>query len=97
MYLYRIVLDVYNSRSTARGARVVTYAEGWDRASALRRLGAIKIARDGTVSDDRRWPGVDNLPAGPYAPRVLPEWQRVSVRAVRKRGTPRILWETESA
>lgn len=96
MYTYRIVLDAYDSRSSARGARVVTYAAGHNRRTAIARLGSIRIAEDGTVSDDGRWPGTNNLPRGPYASRSLPEWFVVSVRSMPKRGTSRIIWETES-
>lgn len=97
MHTYRIVLDAYDSRSSARGARVVTYAYGFNRSAAIARLGSIRIAPDGTVSDDRPWPGTNNMPAGTYQSRSLPEWDVVSVRSVPKRGTPRMLWETESA
>lgn len=97
MFIYRIVLDAYDTRNMRRrGARVVTYAEGYNREAAMRRIGTIMIARDGTVSDDQRWPGSDKLPDGPYESRSLPEWDRVSIRVVAKRGTPRILWETQT-
>lgn len=91
MYTYRIVLDAYNSRSNARSARVVTYSRGYDRTDAMRRLGSVHIAQDGTVSDGINvWPGARNLPAGPIECRSLPEWDIVSIRSVRTPGIAHI-------
>ncbi len=98
MYTYRIVLDAFNSHSRCKGARVVTYSRGIDRADALRKIGTVMIARDGTVSDGiNPWPGSDNLPNGPIESRGLPEWTLASIRTVPTAGTPRIVWETESS
>jgi hypothetical protein len=95
MYTYRIVLDAYNSRATVPGARVVTYSRGWNRAEAMRRIGCVRIAQDGTVSDGiAPWPGTNNIPAGSVVARSLPEWDIVSIRSVRSAGTPHIEWET---
>lgn len=95
MYTYRIVLDAYNSRHPEfPSARVLTYSRGFDRADALRKIGSVKIAQDGTVSDGLTvWPGTNNMPAGPVKPRSLPEWDIVSIRSVKSAGTPRILAE----
>lgn len=92
MYTYRIVLDAYNSRDCrARSARVVTYSQGHTRAAALRRIGTVFVAQDGTVSDGiNSWPGATNLPSGPYECRSLPEWDVVSIRTVSKAGVARI-------
>lgn len=102
MYTYRIVLDAFNSGRSAlsfarptRGARVVTYSQGFSRADAIRKIGTVMIAQDGTVSDGiRDWPGARNLPAGPYESRGLPEWDVVSIRSVKRLGTARIVHET---
>jgi hypothetical protein len=96
MYTYRIVLDAYNSRdSHARSARVVTYARGFTRQEAFRRIGSIRIASDGTVSDGiNDWPGTRNMPRGNVTTeRSLPEYTTVSVRAVKSAGKARILCE----
>lgn len=97
MYTYRIVLDAFNSRSSVAGARVVTYSQGWNRDDALRKIGTVNIAGDGTVSDGLTpWPGTNNLPSGPpVTARGLPEWEVVSMRSVKAAGTARIVWETE--
>lgn len=98
MYIYRIVLDAYDSRSSAMGARVVTYSRGHNRQAALRALGSVTIAQDGTVREGGvPWPGTNNMPPGPYVARSLPEWDMVSMRVVGKRGRAHIVWETESA
>jgi hypothetical protein len=94
MYTYRIVLDAYDSRSNARSARVVTFSRGYDRADAMRRIGSVRIAQDGTVSDGLTpWPGTRNMPPGPVVARSLMEWEIVSIRSVKSAGTPRIVWE----
>lgn len=94
MYTYRFVLDAYNSRSNARSARVVTYSQGFNRAEAMRRIGCVRIAQDGTVSDGiQAWPGTLNMPPGSVEARNLPEWDIVSIRSVGKVGTPRVLVE----
>lgn len=95
MYTYRIVLDAYNSRHPEfPSARVVTYSQGFNRAEALRKIGTVNIAPDGTVSDGlSRWPGTNNMPAGPIKARNLPEWDIVSMRSVKAVGVPRILAE----
>lgn len=94
MYTYRIVLDAYDSRSTVSGARVVTYSYGVNREAALRRLGTICIASDGTVSDGiRPWVGVNNLPTGTGMARFLPEWEVISVRSVPTTAIARVIAE----
>lgn len=95
MYTYRIVLDAYHSRSQVPGARVVTYSRGYNRIDAISKIGLVHIAPDGTVSDGiNPWPGTINLPPGPHTARSLPEWEVINMRAVKKPGTPRILWST---
>ncbi len=99
MTVYRVVLDAYNSRVTSnRSTRVVTYTEGPDRSEAMRRLGAIKVAADGTVSDGfTPWPGTNNLPfTGPYRAATLPEWEVVSIRAVKRQGIARVIHQADS-
>ncbi len=93
MYTYRIVLDAYNTRDmSARSARVLTYSQGHNRQEALRRIGAVYIGRDGSVSDGiHPWPG--SPATGPIQARYLPEWEVVSIRAVKASGTARILAE----
>lgn len=94
MYTYRIVLDAYSSRGNVPSARVVTFSQGHNRADAMRRIGTVYIAQDGTVSDGiTPWPGSINLPAGPHTARALPEYELVSIRSVTSAGTPRIAWE----
>lgn len=96
MYTYRIVLDAYNSRSaSAKPARVVTYSQGWNRDDAMRKLRTIYIASNGAVSDCiTPWPGTRNMPKGSVTTeRHLPEWDVVSVRAVKTAGTAKILSE----
>lgn len=94
-YTYRITLDAYDSRRSVPGARVVTYSRGFNRADALRRIGTVYIAADGTVSDGlTTWPGSNNLPSGQYVARGLPEWSAVSIRSVKSAGKARIVWET---
>lgn len=95
MYTYRVILDAFNSRSAAPGARVVTYTRGHTRRNALRRIGTIHISSAGAVSDGLTlWPGTRNMPTGTITARTLPEWELVSIRAVNTPATPRILWET---
>lgn len=94
MYIYRIVLDAYDSRHGARSARVVTYSQGYNRNEALKRLGNIYIASNGLVSDGiYPWPGNLNLPRGSIESRTLPEYNLVNIRVVKKRGRPHILSE----
>ena len=94
MYTYRVVLDAYNSRSLCDGARVVTYAQGYNRSRALARIGTVYVAGDGTVSDAiTPWPGSNNLPAGPHTVRSLPEWTVVSMRVVDRPGRARVISE----
>lgn len=95
MYAYRVVVDAFNSRAAVPGARVVTYTRGHNRQDALRRLGTIHISSAGAVSDGLTlWPGTRNMPTGTITARTLPEWELVSIRAVNRTATPRILWET---
>lgn len=95
MYTYRIVIDGYDARPIgARSARVVTYSRGYNRQDALRRIGSIRIAQDGTVSDGINvWPGTRNLPAGSTQARSLTCWSVVTMRSVKTAGTPAILAE----
>lgn len=95
MYTYRIVLDAFDSRHNVRGARVMTYSQGFNRWDAYRRIGSIRISSAGTVSDGiHAWPGWNNMPRGnATTERGLPEWTVVSVRSVPKSGTPRIIAE----
>jgi hypothetical protein len=95
MYTYRIVIDGYNAMPMgARPARVVTYAQGYDRTDALRRIRSLCVAQDETVSDGiRPWPGTRNLPAGNVVARTFREWSVVSMRSVRAVGRPHILAE----
>lgn len=92
MYIYRIILDAYDSRNAQPSARVVTYSSGFNRADALRRIGPVRIACNGAVSDGLTpWPGILNLPNGPIFPRALPEWEVVRMRAVPEAGKARII------
>jgi hypothetical protein len=94
VYTYRIVLDAYNSRSSVRGARVVTYSRGFNRAGAMRKIGSVRIASDGTVSDGlSAWPGTRNMPRGNVQERSLMEWEIVSIRSVPTAGKARIVHE----
>ncbi len=94
MYLYRVVLDAFNSRDPGvRGARVATYTRGIDRDDALRRLRTVYVASNGTVSDGiNPWPGTDSMGPG-VTGRSLPEYDVVSMRSVKRAGTPRVLAE----
>lgn len=95
MYTYRIVLDAYSSRTQVPGARVITYSRGYSRTDALRKIGLVHIAPDGTVSDGiNPWPGTNNLPPGPHTARSLPEWEVIAMRAVKHPGTARLVWTT---
>lgn len=95
MFTYRIVLNAYSSRSDVKGAQVVTYSQGHNRAEALRRVGTVHIASSGVVSDGiTPWPGTWNMPRGNVTTeRFLPEYEVVSMRSVPKAGTARILAE----
>ena len=95
MLTYRFVLDAYNSRGGVPGARVVTYSQGFDRREALHRIGSVRIASNGTVSDGINvWPGTRNMPRGSVTrERALPEYVVVSARVVKVAGRARILSE----
>ncbi len=97
MYLYRVVLDAYDTRAipSVRGARVVTYTHGWNRDEALRRLGTIYVASNGVVSDGiNPWPGTNSMGPG-VTGWSLPEWEVVSIRAVKRAGTPHVVGGAE--
>lgn len=76
MALYRITLDVYNTRATYPGGRVSVIVEGWCPDDARRKLRTVYVTADrkrvsliaGTV-------GRDGL--------SFPEWEVISTRAIK--------------
>lgn len=74
MYAYRVILDIYNSRTEYAGCRAHVYVRGYDRDDAIKRIGTVYVSEDGLT--------VNNTGGVGERGRYYPEWTVVSVRSV---------------